>query len=111
MDEFISYMNQCLDKVNKEKKDCYISGDFNIDLIKIDNNVKYNEFICMMAAQGFLPHILQPSRITEHTSTLIDNIFGNCIKHDSNSGNILLQFADHLCQFLTLSKPPDKPKP
>ena len=111
LDEFITYMNQCIDQVNKEKKDCYISGDFNIDLIKTDSNVKYNEFICMMAAQGFLPHILQPSRITEHSSTLIDNIYGNCINHDSTSGNILLQFADHLCQFLTLNKPPDKSKP
>ena len=81
-DEFISYFNKSLSNLNKENKDVYITGDFNIDLFKYDNNPKYQEFYNLVTENGFLPQILQPIRITDSTMTLIDNIYTNNFSND-----------------------------
>ena len=44
----------------------------------------------------FHPHILQPTRITDHFATLIDNIFFNSIEHIAISGNVVYDLSDHL---------------
>ena len=44
IEEFQNYISNCLTKLNKEKKECYLAGDFNIDLLKYNNN-KYSEFL------------------------------------------------------------------
>ena len=64
-----------------------------------------------LTSSGFLPHILQPTRITDDSATIIDNIYGNNFANNSTSGNILIQMADHLAQFLIINKEPDKIKP
>ena len=104
METFIDYLSKTLAKINKENKECYISGDFNIDLLKYDTNNEYSEFLNTVTSSGFLPHILHPTRITEYSSTIIDNIYGNNFQHKSQSGNILIKFADHFSQFLSISK-------
>ena len=101
--EFIEYISKCLVKINKEKKECYLAGDFNIDLLKYDTNNKYAEFLNTMTSYGYLPHILQPTRITDFSTTVIDNIHGNSFEHESG-GNILVKFADHFSQFLIINK-------
>ena len=111
IDEFMKYIAKCLTKVNKEKKECYLSGDFNIDLLKYDSNNKYAEFLNTMTSFGFLPHILQPTRISDFSSTIIDNIYSNNLEQDSYSGNILIKFADHFSQFLSVNKAIMKFKP
>ena len=104
IEDFTDYLTKILAKINKENKECYISGDFNIDLLKYDTNSKYSDFLNTMTSSGFLPHILQPTRITEYSSTVIDNIYGNNFEHISQSGNILIKFADHFTQFLSINK-------
>ena len=49
---------------------------------------------------NYQPHILQPTRITDHSATLIDKIFFNSLEHFAISGNIILNIADHLANFL-----------
>ena len=51
-------------------------GDFNIDLLKIDSHADSEHFMNTLGS-FFQPQILQPTRITSHSSTLIDNIFFN----------------------------------
>ena len=59
-----------------------------------------NEFLDSLASNSFLHYILQPTRITSHSKTLIDNIFRNVIFSDSISGNLTATISDHLPQFL-----------
>ena len=40
-EEFLKYLEKCLRVLSKEGKDVYISGDFNIDLLKLDRNESY----------------------------------------------------------------------
>ena len=63
-----------LDKINKEKKTILLLGDFNIDLLKmnIDSNISY--FLDIMGSYDLLPQIMLPTRITDNSKTLIDNI-------------------------------------
>ena len=44
----------------------------------------------------FLPHIVQPTRITSHSNTLIDNIFFNYISQKILPGNLAETKSDHL---------------
>ena len=108
---FENYINKCLTKLAKEKKDCYLAGDFNIDLLKYETSNKHRDFLNMMTSLGYLPLIMHPTRITEFTSTIIDNIYSNNLIDVSKSGNILMQFADHLAQFCSNTKDITRIKP
>ena len=106
--DFTNYISNCLSRINKEKKESYIAGDFNYDLLKYDTNVKNADFLNLMSSYGFLPLILQPTRITEFTSTLIDNIYSNNMDQPCIGGNVLISFADHFTQFISIKKNMEK---
>ena len=57
-----------------------------------------------MVSECLLPYILHPTRVTDHSATAINNIFSNNFEHETVSGNIITQIADHLPQFLHLKK-------
>ena len=57
-----------------------------------------------MISHYLLPHVLQPTRVTDYSATVIDNIFTNATDFETVSGNILNQIADHFSQFLILRK-------
>ena len=58
-----------------------------------------HRFLDSLASNSFIPLILQPTKITSHSSTLIDNIFSNVIDPDIISGNLSATISDHLPQF------------
>ena len=74
---FNVYIRKCLSILQKEDKEVYISGDFNIDLLKYNSNNYYKEFYDLMTSYVFLPLINDPTRVTETTATIIDNIYTN----------------------------------
>ena len=71
---FQDYLNSVLDKTCSHNKKCLIMGDFNLDLLKYETHADTQDLINTLGASFFEPHILQPTRITDHTATLIDNI-------------------------------------
>ena len=87
----------------KEKKKHFILGDFNVDLMKIDDDPNSSSFFDTLTSNLFVPHIVHPTRVTPTTKTLIDNIFSNTT-HFMNgiSGNLTLSLSDHLAQFLII---------
>ena len=62
-----------------------------------------------MTSNGFLPMITQPTRVTDTTKSLIDNIFTNAFTKESVSGTVLIEFADHLTQFASICKQNEMP--
>ena len=56
-----------------------------------------------MSSFCFQPQILQPTRITDHSATLIDKIFLNLMEHFT-SGNVIYDISDHLPNFLIFDK-------
>ena len=79
-------------------------GDFNIDLLKIDENNSYYEFYNTLCSYGYLPKIIQPTRVTDRDTSLIDNIFTNNLSDSTVSGNILLTLSEHFSQFLSVKR-------
>jgi hypothetical protein len=94
---FENAMNVLLLKIDKENKICYLMGDFNIDLLKSESCDYANRFIEQPFTSSFVPLITKPTRITEHTATIID-IFTNNIEKVENSinGIIFTDISDHL---------------
>ena len=79
-------------------------GDFNTDLLQYDLHSYTNDFVNSMISHSFLPYILQPSRVTDHSATIIDNIFSNITDFETLSGNITALVNDHFAQFLLIKK-------
>ena len=104
INEFTTYISKSLTKITREKKECYLMGDFNVDLLKYESSTKHRDFLNNLTSFGYLPFILQPTRITDSSTSLIDNIYTNNFSQETRSGNILIQFADHFSQFLSIDK-------
>ena len=94
---FIEEISPFLEKMSKSKSVSYILGDFNINLLKIKERQVFNEFLENIMAYGFYPTVTLPTRLSESSATLIDNIFSN--SHESNSsvsGIMINNMSDHL---------------
>ena len=49
-------------------------GDFNIDLLQCED-LNTNRFLNTLMTASLVPTIIHPTRITNHSATLIDNFF------------------------------------
>ena len=103
-EDFFHYLEECPTNLAKENKEVYICEDFNFDLLKVDTDNFTQYFFNLLCSYGFLPHILQPTRVTEHTATVIDNIFSNNLQDDILSGNVLLTLSDHFAQMVSVNR-------
>ena len=65
-----------------------IMADFSINLLNYESHNNTNEFIKSMVSHHLLPHILQPTRATDHSATIIDNIFTNATEYDTISVSV-----------------------
>ena len=84
-------MKNTLLKLNKENKEIYICGDFNINLPKYDEDIVVQEFYNLMTSHGFIPQITLPTRITDSSMTLIAiYIYSNMFLNNTFSSNIII---------------------
>ena len=74
-----NYLSQIFEIVSKEQKQVFLLGDFNINLLNYNDHQPTNDFLDSLASNSFIPYILHPTRITNHSKTLIDNNFCNFI--------------------------------
>ena len=65
-----------LEKFSHENKQILIKADFNINLLNYDDKNTAN-FLDTMFSYSYLPFINTPTRVTDYSKTLIDNIFYN----------------------------------
>ena len=65
----------------------YIAGDFNINLLNVNETPFSSKYFDIILAEGCIPTITLPTRLSAN-STLIDNIFTN------NMNDIIL--SDHI---------------
>ena len=95
---FENKLSEVLTKIDKTNKITYLTGDFIIDLLKSDACEYSNRFSEQLFTSSFFPLINRPTRITQHTATLIDNIFTNDLDQMESSlnGLIFSDISDHL---------------
>ena len=97
-----NYLNKLLENISKEQKSIFLLGDFNVNLLNYNEHNQTNEFLDSLASNSFITLILQPTRITSHSNTLVDNVFSYIIS-DIISGNFTVTISDHLPQFAIIS--------
>ena len=71
-----------------------------MDLLKYNKHQNTSDFIDTMFSLSFIPLINRPTRITDSSATIIDNIFTNC--HDAGnclSGIMPTDVSDHFSIF------------
>ena len=94
--EFTSKLGDILQKLNNKK--CYIMGDFNFNLININNHLQTEEYFNIMTSHSFKPLITKPTRITHSSKSLIDHIWTNDISEETMTSSyvIVTDITDHL---------------
>ena len=101
LNSFIDKLKNTLSNLGRHRnKNIFLLGDSNIDLLdygRIDNVTKY---VDMLGEHGFAPVISRPTRITNHSATIIDHIFVNNCHAITKSGIITESLSDHLATFV-----------
>lgn len=106
VEEFNSdFLSPFLHKIGVENKQLLLLGDFNINLLNVTKDKNVSSFVDILGSNLILPQVTIPTRITEHSQTLIDNIFTSVSCLESLSGNILYSISDHLPQFCLFPDP------
>ena len=77
VDKFTDVLEGTTTKIINDNKikNCIIVGDLNIDLMKHETHYNTGEFLNTMLSHGFMPTILLPTRVTNHSGTLINHIY------------------------------------
>ena len=70
-----NYLKQLLENISREQKSIFLLGNFNANLLNYNEHNQTNEFLDSFASNSFILLILQPTRITSHSNTLVDNKF------------------------------------
>ena len=101
VDKFISEFRPFLKKLSTEKSETIVTGDFNIDLLKITERAKYQEYYDMFVTLGFYPKLILPTRFSRKNATLIDQTFCKFTNKTqaSRSGIFISGLSDHLPHF------------
>ena len=97
IDDFLQATNELLQNRELINTNCIITGDFNINLLT-SNHSSTNDFLEIMLSSTFLPLISRPTRITDHSATLIDNIFCNS-QPLPRAGIVVTDISDHFLIF------------
>ena len=105
--KFLEVLEQSLSSLRKHgKKQIILAGDFNIDLIKHDSDEKSQNLIDVTASYGFAQVISRPTRITDHSATLIDHVYTNKVEKFISSSVVTLDLSDHLGTYIQISLAP-----
>ena len=109
INDFVENLDHVLSNINDSNayKDCIITGDINIDLMKYETHDATNGYLGTMLCNEFMPTILLPTRVTSNTCTLIDHLFyySKTFKDNFISGNLFTDITDHFANFFILGSP------
>ena len=98
---FFTYL--CKQLLRDKNKGIVLIGDFNVDLLKYEDDTNSADLLDIIYSTSLIPQITSPTRITPRSKTLIDNIFSTDANAETFSGNIVTTIPDHLAQFLSFS--------
>ena len=96
------YLTLLLTNIQKEEKTYMLMSDLNINLLNAEKNSNISEFYDNISSHFFALYIVQWTRLTKNSKTLIDDIFLNFTEFKTFSGNLTFLISDHLPQLLIL---------
>lgn len=108
--EFIANFETILDYTSIQEKETLIFGDLNCDLLAKRKSTDIKELCKLFTIYQFIQLIKVPTRIVEHSSTLIDLIFTTVQGKIIDSGVLECSIIDHsLVYAIRKAKPPRGP--
>ena len=75
-------MSIILETVSKLHMPCYLLGDVNICLLNHSTHSETGSYLDTLYSSAFVPVINRPTRVTDHSASLIDHIFTNNLSPD-----------------------------
>ena len=95
--EFLRHHKRLLDKFTKTQQERLVLGiDHNLDLLKCHSHSATKDFIDMNLDLNLIPTITKPTRITNTSATLLDNIIVGRIFHNYTANIAISDISDHL---------------
>ena len=86
-----------INMINQSKLQAIIGTDQNLCYMRINEHKKTQDLLNTFFENGYIPTIIKPTRITQNTATLIDNIYIKASKNTNiTSGIITTDISDHL---------------
>ena len=99
--EFKNPLKPIFDNICRNSKDLYLVGDFNINVLGYENNVKVKNFVNFAFQNSLTPLINKPTRVTRTNATAIDHILTNAfLNKQIETGIIKTEISDHFRIFL-----------
>ena len=96
--EFNKLLSITFDKSKQERKYVYISGNFNVNTMShLKGSLSTQEFNNTFSSNFCFPSINRPTRVTNHSASIIDNIYYNVTIQgsDYHPGVLTVGISDH----------------
>jgi len=103
--EFINELSPILKNLESNNTDVIIAGDFNINLLKVNEKPIFGDYFDMLTSHSFYPKITLPTRFSNKHGTLIDNFLCKLTETtlDTTSGILINKLSDHQPYFTILN--------
>jgi len=108
LDNYSSFnedLQEILEIYSHSNSEIVITGDFNIDLLKMKEKEHVSTFFDTLCSNGLFPKITQPTRFTDNSKTLIDNCFMKVSANFTGTTAGILQqnISDHQPYFVAFN--------
>ena len=99
---FSNNLSNILEAFKDLHAEIVLGGDFNLNLLEVNHKRYINDFYNDMCSNSFFPKITLPTRITDHSATLIDNFFYKLSPLNQTSTAFIYptEMSDHFPCFL-----------
>ena len=103
-EKFNELFDCVLQKLDRHRdKQILLVGDFNSDLIQYECDTAGQALVDTTSNRGFIQVISRPTRITDHSATLIDHIYTNKIENLVSASILTIDLSDHLATYAIIS--------
>ena len=102
IEQFMREIAPIMTYINETNSEALMGGDWNINILKVNENSTYSEFLDMMFTNSLHPKITMPTRFATHSASLLDNFYCKVSDHSLNAsaGIIMSGISDHLPYFI-----------
>ena len=109
VDQFSEKLSQILMSNSLRGKETILLGDFNINLLEIDQHIPTNNYLAQVQSLNYFTHICRPTRNPDGNQTgdpsLLDHIYTN-FHNNFKTGILLDDISDHFPTFINIPLPP-----
>jgi hypothetical protein len=101
---FTAEFADVLKTFENSQSEIIISGDYNINLLKVNENDSLNNFFNVVTSHSYFPGLTLPTRLSQRSATLIDNFYCRLsdVTINSTFGILIKKFSDHQPYFMYL---------